>query len=488
MSVGRKLATALLGLAAAFSPASMPGAHAASDTTSTFTPGSAWTDTSGNTLQMHGLGIVKSGATWYAFGEDKTGESSGSAPFQDIPCYSSADLHTWTRQGTALTRQASGDLGPNRIVERPKVVRNPSTGMYVMYMHIDNSDYSDRKVGVADSTTPCGPYTYRGSFRPLGNESLDIGLFQDADGSAYLLSDDRPNGLRVYRLSSDYESVASAVSMPLPTGYEAPAMVHVGSTYYLLASHQSGWNTNDNVYVSAPGPAGPWSAPADFAPVGTNTYHTQTANIIPVGGTQGTAYIYAGDDWNLSDLGSSHLVWLPMTVSGTTVNVGWQRSWTLDVTAGTWTGTSNPASGATDRLTNANSGLVLDVSGKSTADGGPVVQWADNGGGNQRWTLDRLSGNVYTLVNANSGKCLDVPNQSTASGVQLDQWSCNNGPNQMWAIDSVGSYTSSSDTTYQLVALNSGLAVDVTGGSTSNGAAVIQWPGNGGANQHWTIG
>ena len=120
---------------------------------------------------MHGLGIVKVGATWYAFGEDKTGESAASTSFQDIPCYTSTDLHSWTYQSVALARQGSGDLGPNRIVERPKVIYNASTGMYVMYLHIDNSSYTDRRVGVAVSTTPCGPYTYRGGFSPLGNQS-----------------------------------------------------------------------------------------------------------------------------------------------------------------------------------------------------------------------------------------------------------------------------------------------------------------------------
>ncbi|MET8804535.1 hypothetical protein [Streptomyces sp. NPDC004546] len=45
-------------------------------------------------------------------------------------------------------------------------------------MHIDSTNYSEAKVGVATSSTPCGPYTYRGSFRPLGNLSRDLGLFR----------------------------------------------------------------------------------------------------------------------------------------------------------------------------------------------------------------------------------------------------------------------------------------------------------------------
>ena len=459
---------------------------ALADTTSTFTPGAAWNDTAGQALQLHGLGIIKVGSTWYGFGEDKLGENSSSAPFQAIPCYSSTNLSTWTFQGNALTAQPSGDLGPGAVVERPKVIYNSSTHEYVMWLHIDNASYSEAKAGVAESSTPCGPYTYLGSSQPLGFQSRDIGLFQDTNGNAYLLSEDRANGLRIDQLSSDYLSVASAVAV-LPD-YEAPGMFKIGSTYYLLASHLTGWAANDDVYATATNLAGPWSSFRNFAPVGTDTYDTQVGNIIPVSGTEGTTYIYAGDRWTTSNLGTSPLVWLPLTISGDTVNVGWQNSWSLDITTGIWSsGSSNPASGATDYLTNANSGQVLDVDGASTANGAEIDQYPNHSGTNQQWTLTQVSGNVYTLKNINSGKCLDVPGQSSTEGLQLDQWTCNGGTNQDWAFDAVGNYGSSGDTSYELAGLNSDQVVDVAGNSTADSAVVDQWPSNGGANQEWAI-
>lgn len=388
--------------------------------------------------------------------------------------------------------QSSGDLGPNRIVERPKVIYNSSTHEYVMWMHIDNSGYSAAEAGVAESSTPCGPYTYLGASQPLGFQSRDIGLFQDSNGTAYLLTEDRANGLRVDKLSSDYLSVVSAGSsnggsVSLLADYEAPAMVHVGSTYYLLASHLTGWSTNDNIYATASSPAGPWSAVKSFAPAGTNTYNTQTANIITVSGSSGTTYIYAGDRWTTSNLGTSPLIWLPMDISGGTVAVGWQNSWTLDQSTGTWTGTSNPAN-ATHYLTNANSSLVMDVNGGSTASGTKIIQWTNHSGTNQQWQLKAVIGNIYTLTNVNSGLCLEVPGSSTTQGTQLDQYACNGGANQEWALNAVGSYTSSSNASYELENLNSGQVVDVSGGSTSTGGIVIQWPTDGGTNQEWTLG
>lgn len=484
--------TLLLALATALASSTLWSATAAqADTSASFNPAATWTDQNGNPLQMHGLGILKVGNTWYAYGEDKVGENSSDATFRAVPCYSSTNLSTWTYQGEALTEQSSGDLGPNRIVERPKVIYNSSTGEYVMWMHIDNPAYSLAEAGVAESKTPCGPYTYLGASQPLGFQSRDMGLFQDSNGTAYLLTEDRANGLRIDQLSSNYLSVVSAGSanggsVALLPDYEAPALVKANGVYFILGSHLSGWATNDNEYATATSLSGPWSPFRDFAPAGTNTYNTQTANIIPVTGTSGTTYIYAGDRWNSADLGNSPLVWLPLTLSSTTAVTSWQNSWTLDITTGLWTGTSNPTN-ATHYLTNANSGLVMDVNAGSTTTGASIIQWTNHNGTNQQWRLTSQGWNVYTLTNANSGLCLDVPNNSPTSGVQLDQWTCNGGTNQQWALSAVGSYTSPSNQNYELTSLESGQVIDVSASSTTAGATIIQWPTNGGANQTWVL-
>ncbi|MFE0458593.1 RICIN domain-containing protein [Kitasatospora sp. NPDC058965] len=463
-----------------------PTVTARAATPSTFTPAAAWTDQNGNQLQLHGLGIVKAGSTWYGFGEDHTGETASDTSFKDIPCYSSTDLQHWTYQSQALGLQSTGDLGPHRIVERPKVLYNATTGTYVMYLHIDSPSYAEAKVGVATSSTPCGPYTYRGSFQPLGFQSRDLGLYQDSDGSAYLLSEDRANGLRIDRLSADYLSVTSSVA--LLGDYEAPALVKANGRYYLFGSHLSGWGTNDNVYATATSLAGPWSAFTTFAPAGTQTYNSQTANVIPVTGTAGTSYVFAADRWNTGDLGNSPLVWLPLTLSGTTANVGWFNSWSLDTAAGTWTANSSLPPTGSRVLTSANSSLLMDDSGASTADASPVIQWPANGGTNQRWTLQQVSGNTYTVVNALSGKCLDTTGHATAAGTPLVQSTCTPGaPTQQWLADAVGSYTDPANAGFTLVNLAAGLVVDVPNNSTSQGTQLALWSSNGGKNQTWQL-
>ena len=41
--------------------------------------------------------------------------------------------------------------------------------------------YGAAMVGVATAKTPCGPFTYKGSFKPLGADSRDESIFQDSE-------------------------------------------------------------------------------------------------------------------------------------------------------------------------------------------------------------------------------------------------------------------------------------------------------------------
>lgn len=303
-------------------------------------PGTVFQDTSGMPVEAHGGGMIQVGKTFYWIGENK---SENKSMFFANSCYSSSDLQHWTFVGNALSRQTDGDLGPDRVVERPKILYNRATKQFVLWMHIDSKNYKEAKVGVATSKSVCGPYSYRESFQPLGFQSRDMGLFQDKDGTAYLLTEDREHGLRIDLLSRDYLSVVKTVAV-LPD-MEAPAMVHVGPTYFLFSSFLSGWKANDNQYTTAPSPAGPWAPMRPFAPAGTNTFQSQTAYVLPVTGRKGTTYIYMGDRWNPKDFPGSGYVWLPLKLSGQDVTMEWVDAWTPDVSAGTWA----PASDASSR-------------------------------------------------------------------------------------------------------------------------------------------
>ena len=302
--------------------------------TLTIRPGAVWLDNRHEIIQAHGAGIVKVAGAYYWFGEDHTGESTDQL-FLNIKCYSSKDLVHWTFLSNSLTRQESGDLGPDRVVERPKVIYNEPTRTFVMYAHIDDRRYKEAKVGVATCDRVDGEYTYRGSFQPLGKQSRDLTLFKDDDGAAYLVFEDRESGVRIAKLAPDYLSVEREAAL-IPRTYESPAMVKAGGVYFLLGSHLTGWDPNANEYTTADSPAGPWAEFRPVAPPETKTYHSQTAFILPVAGSRETSYVYLGDRWNGKDLKDSRYVWMPLRIDARqrTMTLTPDAPWTLDAATG----------------------------------------------------------------------------------------------------------------------------------------------------------
>ncbi|CCT61079.1 hypothetical protein IAQ61_001636 [Plenodomus lingam] len=314
----RFLGLATIGLLAAVASASLQ-----------IVPGATWTATNtGTHIQAHGAGIIKVGNKWYWVGEDKT---NGTA-FININCYSSTNLVEWNYEGALLSQTASGDTGPGRVIERPKVIYNKKTNKYVMWMHIDSSNYGEAKIGVATGDSVCGKYTYLRSEQPLGHQSRDSGVYVDDDDKAYLLTEDRQNGLRINSLSDDYLNVVENV-YTWAEKYESPAVIKKNGVYFMFASQLTGWNPNDNYYSTSTSLAGPWSAWKKFADSGSNTYASQTTFVLPVGNN----FMYLGDRWVSGNLMRSTYVWLPLTIDGTTASMKNMVNWVLDPSTGSMT-------------------------------------------------------------------------------------------------------------------------------------------------------
>ena len=89
------------------------------------------------------------------------------------------------------------------------------------------------------------------------------------------------------------------------------------------------------------------------------------------------------------------------------------------------------------KVVNRGSGLLLDISAKSVADGAAAIQYRDTGGTNQHWQVV-VDGSYRTLVNRNSGKVLDVTGGSVADGTAVIQWTGNGGANQQWSLVPAG--------------------------------------------------
>ncbi|KAM0544214.1 hypothetical protein ACHAPJ_011903 [Fusarium lateritium] len=281
------------------------------------TPGVPWYDSKGHSLQAHGAGVLEVDGTYYLIGENKTRTSSNPRgnQFNTVACYSSKDLLSWEFQNDLLSNTNSHpDLGPDRVIERPKVIYNRETNKYVMWMHVDSLDYKDARAGVAISDTPCGDYEYIGSIRPEDRMARDMTLFVDDDDTAYLVAEDRKEGTHFFSLSNDYlkvDSLVGTIPFTFMPGLEAPAVVKVDGIYYFFGSRLTGWSPNENQYTYAKDIKGPWSKPTTFAPGGSKTCTSQTTFILR---TTAGKFVYMGDRWNKDQLDKSGYIWLPLLI------------------------------------------------------------------------------------------------------------------------------------------------------------------------------
>ncbi|HEY4785209.1 MAG TPA: RICIN domain-containing protein [Bacteroidales bacterium] len=92
-----------------------------------------------------------------------------------------------------------------------------------------------------------------------------------------------------------------------------------------------------------------------------------------------------------------------------------------------------------------------------------------------------IAGENYFLTAKHSGKCANVSGGSTTAGAQVVQNTYTSSAYQKWTLeDAANGY-------FKFKNVNSGLYMDITGGSTSNGATVEQWTSNTGENQQFQL-
>ncbi|KAB2094523.1 hypothetical protein ES319_A02G165100v1 [Gossypium barbadense] len=325
-------------------------------------PGKIWLDTEGNPIQAHGGGMLydERSNTYYWYGEYKDGPTyrahkRGAARVDviGVGCYSSKDLWTWKNQGIVLAAEQTNethDLHKSNVLERPKVVFNAKTGKYVMWMHIDDANYTKASVGIAISDYPTGPFEYLRSQRPHGFDSRDMTIFKDDDGVVYLIYSSQDNSeLHIGPLTDDYLDVQPDMRRLLIGQHrEAPALFKYQGTYYMVTSGCTGWAPNEALAHAAESIMGPWETMGNPC-IGGNkmfrlaTFFAQSTFVVPLPGIPGS-YIFMADRWNPAELRNSRYVWLPLIVGGPPdrpleynfgfppwprVSIYWHKKWRL---------------------------------------------------------------------------------------------------------------------------------------------------------------
>ncbi len=351
-------------------------------------PGAVWLDTDGNRIQAHGGQVqrmpVPDGTggkrmVYVWVGENKTwGHLSN-----PVSVYTSEDLIHWECHGDVLRTIAEREmldtdpyfsevyagcsaeekdriydiLHPWRVVERPKMLYNEKNDQYVIWFHSDGSTefneylYDIGMAGVAVSDSPFGPFRLLGRYRlnecPKGQidcfpaskgEARDMNLFQDADGTAYVIYTSENNKtIYISKLNEDYTGLSAD---PADAVYgedyvrifpgamrEAPALCRgEDGRYYIMTSSTTGWMSNQARVWSAEEILGSWRNEGNpCVDKGASvTYDTQSTCLFQ---TETGQWVYMGDRWNSMNLADSRYVWLPAEIRDGKVLIPWKGAW-----------------------------------------------------------------------------------------------------------------------------------------------------------------
>ena len=263
--------------------------------------GEPWRDDAGTLIQAHGgwiLPVSDDGSddaaaqpTYFWYGEDYVRGG--------FSCYRSHDLASWHDCGRVLP------AGAAPVMERPRVLRCPATGRFVMWFHADDATYGTAQAGVAVADAPEGPFELVRVAQPCGQQSRDLTLFADADGTGWLVHSSEANKtLHLVRLTPDYLDVESTyVRAFADQEREAPCVFAARDQLYLLTSGCSGWRPNAALFGTAPSVEGPWKLVDNpcRGPREHTTFGAQATCVFEVGGRP----LVLLDHWKPDDLALS---------------------------------------------------------------------------------------------------------------------------------------------------------------------------------------
>lgn len=319
-----------------------------------FRPGQPWPDTEGTHINAHGFCILNHGGKFYWYGAHKiAGRTESQKNEAGVRCYVSTDLLNWTNAGMVLAKSTPGmhlEVADAGILDRPKVIFNATTKMFVMYFKLypphaasGGAGTDVAYVGVATAKEPTGAFEYQGRF--LGGSSTngtgDFAIFQDADGAAYHIAVRKPDKALVCgRLTEDgLRPVGEYVVMQGVThATEGPALFRRDGKTYLLGSASTGWKPNPARMFVADQVTGPYEALSNPCQ-GVNphnrlgpekTFGGQSTFVLPMPGKR-DAWIAMFDINNPDDPINAGYIWLPLEFQSSKPVVRWRDDWDLSV-------------------------------------------------------------------------------------------------------------------------------------------------------------
>lgn len=331
-----------------------------------------WPDDRGVHINAHGGCILKHGDLFYWYGEHKIEGREGNYAWRGVHAYSSPDLKSWRDEGLAfdLAGNAAPGLTPGQcIVERPKVVFCRKTGKFVLWFHVERSRrYSDAALGVALADSPTGPFRFLDVVRPSrgvwpenatdeirdpeiialakrenaslpnwrdqeelrpaykgvvgadlesGQQSRDMTVFVDDDGSAWLIHSSEHNStLHFVELNDECVGFTGRWFRAFEWRWmEAPVFFKRNGKYFMIASGCTGWAPNAARSAVADSISGPWRELGNPAvdEGGDTTYGAQSAFALKLSEDE---ILFMADVWRPDNAIDGRYLWLPVEWDG----------------------------------------------------------------------------------------------------------------------------------------------------------------------------
>ena len=393
--------------------------------------------------------------------------------------YSSNDLTNWVDEGLIF------DLFP----DSPWAQYN---GWAPAVVFRNNKYYfyytAETKIGLAVGNTPIGPFTDIGApliaTDPYTDDIIDANVFIDDDGQAYIYYGGSGKSRMVVRkLNPDMISLATGPTDITPQNYtEAPYMVKRKGIYYMTYSNGAWFNDTYNVqYSTSNSPMGPWTYRGKILSSNIEDKGPGHHGILKIGNCDEYYMVYhryengtSGDRkiaidrmyFNSADLIDP----VNMTNYGVAPRVPNQSCPTQSI-----------VSGGIYKLTHKGTNQCLDVYNNGSQSGANVQQSTDNGNDAQRWIVTLEADGFYKLTHKGTTQVLDVDNNSSQAGANVQQWTDLSTNAQRWKIEKM------SDGFYKLTHKGTTQVLDVDNNSSQSGANVQQWNDLGTDAQRWKM-
>lgn len=347
---------------------------------------------------------------------------------------------------------------------------------------------AETKIGVAVGNTPIGPFTDIGApliaTDPYTDDIIDANVFVDDDGQAYIYYGGSGKSRMVVRkLNADMVSLATGPTDITPQNYtEGPYMVKRKGIYYMMYSNGAWYNDTYNVqYSTSNSPMGPWTYRGKVLSSNAEDKGPGHHGVLKMGNCDEYYIIYhryengtSGDRKIAIDrmyFNSNDLIEpVNMTNYGVPARVPDQSCPTQSI-----------VSGGIYKLTHKGTTQCLDVYNNGSQSGTNVQQSADNGNDAQRWIVTLEADGFYKLTHKGTNQCLDVVNNSNAQGTNVQQATDNNSDAQRWKIELM------SDGYCKLTHKGTTQVLDVDNNSSQSGANVQQWSDLGTDAQRWKM-